>query len=1431
MADEKKHTRKHIVHKHTTKGFNERQEIEDILREKLEVGEIALNVGKDRPSLVFFAEHTPVSPHDADTNFDKMIELRPSPYVIHSASTDNVKPEIKEDHTLLDPYYVENFVTKLSDDYVEPVSAATLQPGTTLDEAVGQLVLSDKNINERIDEISGIEFATIDGVSVKSTTAFKSRMLNGHTALEDKESEYSGSDGCAEMWIGKIDDTPILTSNELGGTPEVNNFKFAKINGSAVTYVNEDAVDINVPMTEVLPGNNIVITNGESDIEKVISFAGLSANTINSSGHQQYVKSVRVNANNGAKLDVTYGDVDFYTKGETDNIVNSAKTEFNTVVNNFSGNVITELSNYQLLEERKEKVNNSNDEYPTSKAVIEYVTSAITDALTSSVSYKGATDQIPSGPSKTGDLWIASSEFAVNGKTAEIGDFIIYNGSAWDVIEKNNDGAVTSSDVLDANHIVIGNGARTVSASNLTLEDLAKATHHIELTDTESGNTITGITFGADADGNHTAEVKRKTFSIRATEVYSGTTSGNAITSMSASIDNDGYVITYAKTKMFSEEGHTHNSSDIVDAVDVWESNNEGKLLKAQAISASVMSDSVLTQNTLVVPAAANSRKIKSASVAASATTTPAGSSAVANVAVLGDNVVFGFDIPKGDKGDRGYSITALTAPVNPTSASGESNIYTGYTETGQVGTVKVWNGVKGEKGEDAEKISGLTLYNQAATNTGSNEVNVYKLWGEDGTDFGTIQVYNGGKGEKGENGKALTIKESSGACTVYNEHAFIYTGETQVGGFEQYHLYVLTSSGSTPELAYDDFTDVGLFAINGVGISEITATNNTGSSDVNVVSVTLTDGRIQQFNVYNGAQGQQGIQGIQGIQGVQGYSITALTAPATPSSASGESNIYTALTENGQVGTIEVWNGVQGVQGIQGVQGYSISAVERVNATFNTGSSQSNEYRVILNDGNSTQVGTFTIVNGAQGQQGIQGEPGKTLTIRPSQADCTEPDAHAFIYTGATTEEFIHNHLYLLTAIDDQMNKSFNDLGEFAIEGRGIASVTSAETSTSDRTGVEVTITLTDNTSSAFTVWNGTDAFTTDTKVTDVEDTAKAFLLGHATQGSNATAISNSNAYMSNGALYSQNKKVLVEGDVYTKTEIDDIVSGINVTIEEDEYVTSQALNDLNDRLIVVNGQFDNYQLLSERGTVINNTSTDNEYPTSKAVYNYVTAAISGFETEDTKVKTATATTKAYIVGKTESSSTASGVTNENVFMSGGTIYINGKEVATQEYVDNAPDSDEKVAHKSSTTETAYLFGVSSTGASNTITSGITSGVYMKDNGLYASHGFYQSSDETLKDFGEDVKIDFDELVNIPKKYFTWKEKADSTQHIGTSAQELQKVYPELVRTDATGKLTVDYASLSVIALAAVDKLHKENDELKKRIESIERYLTEKNK
>lgn len=106
--------------------------------------------------------------------------------------------------------------------------------------------------------------------------------------------------------------------------------------------------------------------------------------------------------------------------------------------------------------------------------------------------------------------------------------------------------------------------------------------------------------------------------------------------------------------------------------------------------------------------------------------------------------------------------------------------------------------------------------------------------------------------------------------------------------------------------------------------------------------------------------------------------------------------------------------------------------------------------------------------------------------------------------------------------------------------------------------------------------------------------------------------------------------------------------------------------------------------------------------------------------------------------------------------------------------------------------------------------------------NSLYASGGFYESSDNRLKNFISDIDIDLEKLSQLPKKYFTWKSDESNNLNIGTSAQELQKLYPELVKEDEKGMLNVAYDKLSIIALKAIDKLYKKIKDLENKINNL---------
>ena len=93
------------------------------------------------------------------------------------------------------------------------------------------------------------------------------------------------------------------------------------------------------------------------------------------------------------------------------------------------------------------------------------------------------------------------------------------------------------------------------------------------------------------------------------------------------------------------------------------------------------------------------------------------------------------------------------------------------------------------------------------------------------------------------------------------------------------------------------------------------------------------------------------------------------------------------------------------------------------------------------------------------------------------------------------------------------------------------------------------------------------------------------------------------------------------------------------------------------------------------------------------------------------------------------------------------------------------------------------------------------------------SANAFYASSDIRLKNILDDINIDFDKLKLIPKKYYTWK--GSDILQLGTIAQDIQKIYPEVVSKNENGYLSVDYSKLSIIALAAIDKLNERIKEL----------------
>jgi hypothetical protein len=111
--------------------------------------------------------------------------------------------------------------------------------------------------------------------------------------------------------------------------------------------------------------------------------------------------------------------------------------------------------------------------------------------------------------------------------------------------------------------------------------------------------------------------------------------------------------------------------------------------------------------------------------------------------------------------------------------------------------------------------------------------------------------------------------------------------------------------------------------------------------------------------------------------------------------------------------------------------------------------------------------------------------------------------------------------------------------------------------------------------------------------------------------------------------------------------------------------------------------------------------------------------------------------------------------------------------------------------------------------------------------NTVTCAGGFFDTSDERLKDIVNPITVDLDKLSKLRKVYFNWKDKPDSNLQLGMIAQDVQELYPELV-SESNGQLSLSYEKLSVIALEAIDVLHNENNELKSRIERLESLVNQ---
>ena len=89
------------------------------------------------------------------------------------------------------------------------------------------------------------------------------------------------------------------------------------------------------------------------------------------------------------------------------------------------------------------------------------------------------------------------------------------------------------------------------------------------------------------------------------------------------------------------------------------------------------------------------------------------------------------------------------------------------------------------------------------------------------------------------------------------------------------------------------------------------------------------------------------------------------------------------------------------------------------------------------------------------------------------------------------------------------------------------------------------------------------------------------------------------------------------------------------------------------------------------------------------------------------------------------------------------------------------------------------------------------------------AWNGTSCSSDIRLKKDIHPLDGALDKLLRVEGVSFVWKKDPEKKRNIGFIAQELEKVFPELVTTDANGYRQVNYANFVAVLANAVKEVY----------------------
>lgn len=193
--------------------------------------------------------------------------------------------------------------------------------------------------------------------------------------------------------------------------------------------------------------------------------------------------------------------------------------------------------------------------------------------------------------------------------------------------------------------------------------------------------------------------------------------------------------------------------------------------------------------------------------------------------------------------------------------------------------------------------------------------------------------------------------------------------------------------------------------------------------------------------------------------------------------------------------------------------------------------------------------------------------------------------------------------------------------------------------------------------------------------------------------------------------------------------------------------------------------------------------------------------------------------------IGKSSTAGTADKVANTLTFTGYQSKSYNGSAAVSVAIPSKVSDLTNDSGYITSYTDTKNTTGSTNSssklylvGATSQASSPVTysnSGVYTQSGAVYASAGFYDTSDMRVKDNIESIDVSKADKIRLVEF-----DRTDREHHgYGVIAQELETVYPSMVNTDENGFKTVNYSEIYAVKIkyledkiaaleAVVDKL-----------------------